>query len=214
VHFDDTPLIDRMLATLTVPNGALNQTHSLINDVPEESEQFSRAELIGADEIDDDIKDMFSPLTQTETTTDENDFLTKMVIEGDAELQAGIRKICIQYKLIFRNTIGDEPANIPPFDLDVDSKKWEQPRNRLQVRAQNIQKQEEIRKQIDIMLKPNINEKSNASYYSQVMMTPKQDGSWRFCADYRNMNDCTEPASWRLGKGDEVDARIGSHKPN
>jgi hypothetical protein len=157
VHFDDTPLIDRMLATLTVPNGALNQTHSLINDVPEESEQFSRAELIGADEIDDDIKDMFSPLTQTETTTDENDFLTKMVIEGDAELQAGIRKICIQYKLIFRNTIGDEPANIPPFDLDVDSKKWEQPRNRLPVRAQNIQKQEEIRKQIDIMLKPNIN---------------------------------------------------------
>jgi hypothetical protein len=94
VHFDDTPLIDRMLATLIVPNDVLNQTHSLITDVPDESEQFSRAELIGADEIDDDTKDMFSPFTQTETSTDENDFLTKMVIEGDAELQAGIRKIC------------------------------------------------------------------------------------------------------------------------
>jgi hypothetical protein len=200
VHFDDTPLIDRMLATLTVPNDVLNQTHSLITDVPDESEQFSRAELIGADEIDDDTKDMFSPFTQTETSTDENDFLTKMVIEGDAELQAGIRKICRKHKSIFRNTIRDEPANIPPFDLDVDSKKWEQPRNRLPVRAQSIQKQEEIRKQIDIMLKLNIIEKSNASYYSQVMITPKKDGSWRFCADYRNMNDCAEPASWPLGQ--------------
>jgi hypothetical protein len=46
------------------------------------------------------------------------------------------------------------------------------------------------------------------------MMTPKKDGSWRFCADYRNMNDCTEPASWPLGKGDEIVARIGSHKPD
>ena len=53
----------------------------------------------------------------------------------------------IKYKSIFRNTIGDEPANIPPFDLDVDMKKWEQPRNRLPVRAQSLQKQEEIRKQ-------------------------------------------------------------------
>jgi hypothetical protein len=46
------------------------------------------------------------------------------------------------------------------------------------------------------------------------MMTPKKDGSWRFCADCKNMNDCTEPASWPLGKGDENVARIGSHKPN
>jgi hypothetical protein len=61
VHFDDTPLIDRVLATLTVPNDALNQTHSLITEVPEEPEQFSRAELTGADEIDDDSKDMFNP---------------------------------------------------------------------------------------------------------------------------------------------------------
>jgi hypothetical protein len=28
------------------------------------------------------------------------------------------------------------------------------------------------------------------------------------------MNDCTEPASWPLGKGDEIVARIGSLKPD
>jgi hypothetical protein len=134
--------------------------------------------------------------------------------KGDAELQTGIRKLCVKYKSIFRNTIGEEPANIPPFDLDVDLKKWEQPRNWLPVRAQSLQKQEEIRKQSDIKFWVNIIEKSNASYYSQVMMPPKEDGSWRICADYRNMDDCTEPASWPLGKGDEIVVRIDSHKPD
>jgi hypothetical protein len=51
VHFDDTPLVGRVFATLTAPNDAFSQTHSLITEVPGESEQFSRAELIGADEI-------------------------------------------------------------------------------------------------------------------------------------------------------------------
>jgi hypothetical protein len=70
VHFDDTPLIGRVLATLTPPNDALNQTHSLLSEVPEELEQFSRAELIGADEIDDDSKEMFNPFLPWETSTD------------------------------------------------------------------------------------------------------------------------------------------------
>jgi hypothetical protein len=48
---------------------------------------------------------MFNPFLPSETSTDANDFLTKLVIEGDAELQAGIRKICIKYKSIFRNTM-------------------------------------------------------------------------------------------------------------
>jgi hypothetical protein len=56
-----------MLATLTGPNDALSQTHSLITEVPGESEQFSRAKLIGADEIDDERKDMFSPFIPNET---------------------------------------------------------------------------------------------------------------------------------------------------
>jgi hypothetical protein len=136
VHFNDTPLIGRVFATLTAPNDAFSKTHSLITEVLGEPEQFSRTELIGADEIDDEIKDMFSPFIPNETSNDENDFLTKIVIEGDAELQNDIRKLCVKYKSIFRNTTGEDPANIPPFDLDVDLKKWEQPRNRLPVRPQ------------------------------------------------------------------------------
>jgi hypothetical protein len=107
VHFDETPLIGKVLATLTAPKDALNQTHSLLLKCLE-NEQFSSSELIGANEIDDDSKDMFNPFLPSEASSDVNDFLTKMVIEGDAELQAGIRKICTKYKFIFRNTIGDD----------------------------------------------------------------------------------------------------------
>jgi hypothetical protein len=215
VHFDDTPLIGKALAPLPALNDALYETHDLITEVPEEFEQLSRAEIIGSDEIDNDSKDMFSPFMNTDDTTDlENDFLTKMVIEGCEELQDGIRKLCIKYKSIFRNTIGSEPADIPPFDLDVDIQKWEMPRNRLPVRSQSREKQVEILKQINIMLELGIIEKSTASYYSQVMMTPKKDGTWRFCADYRNINDCTRPASWPLGKALEILARIGASWPD
>jgi hypothetical protein len=143
--------------------------------VPEEFEQLSRAEIIGSDEIDNDSKDTFSPFMNTDDTTDlENEYLTKMVIEGCEGLQDSLRKLRVKYKSIFRNSIGTEPADIPPFDHDVDIQKWEMPRNRLPVRSQV-----EILKQINIMLELGIIEKSTASYYSQVMMTPKKDGTWR-----------------------------------
>ena len=38
-------------------------------------------------------------------------------------------------------------------------------------------------------------EKSQAPYYSQVLMVTKPDGSKRMCIDYRNLNDCTSDAS-------------------
>jgi hypothetical protein len=87
VHFDDTPLIGRVFATLTAPNDALSQTRSLITEVPGEPEQFSRAELIGADEIDDELKDMFSPFIPNETSNE---------LRRRAELQAGICKLCVK----------------------------------------------------------------------------------------------------------------------
>ena len=131
VHFDDTPLIGKVLATLAAPNDALHQTHSLITEVPEEYEQLSRAEYIGADEIDNDNKDLFAPFRNPpETSANEYDFINKMLIGGCEKLQKDLKDLCKKYKSIFRTKIGPEPARIPPFDLDVDLVKWETPRNR------------------------------------------------------------------------------------
>jgi hypothetical protein len=51
--------------------------------------------------------------------------------------------------------------------------------------------QREVKKQIDDMLYNRIIKKSEASYYSQVLLTPKLGGKWRFCIDYRNLNEAT-----------------------
>jgi hypothetical protein len=66
------------------------------------------------------------------------------------------------------------------------------------VRLQTQPKQVEIHKQVQEMLANGIIEKSQATYYSLLMLTPKPDGSYRFCADYRNMNDATPHASWPI----------------
>jgi hypothetical protein len=87
---------------------------------------------------------------------------------------------------------------MPPFELTIDKSKWETYRNRDPVRVQSQPKQVEIDKQVQEMLANGIIEKSQAIYYSQVMLTPKPDGSYRFCADYHNMNDATPDASWPI----------------
>ena len=57
---------------------------------------------------------------------------------------------------------------------------------------------EEIRKQVEKMEKASIIEKPQASYYWQKILTPKPNGSWRFCVDYRQLNDATVSASWPI----------------
>jgi hypothetical protein len=180
-----------------------------------QTEQLSGAELISNDEIDGDVKDMFAPFrppTQTIGDLDDESFLAKITIEGDDKLQSAIKELCIKYKSIFSDKLSAKPASIPPFDLTVDKKLWETYRNRGPVRVQTPAKQVEIHKQVQEMLKAGIIEKSNASYYSQVMLTPKPNGDFRFCADYRAMNDATASASWPIPNIKQMLARLGAHR--
>jgi hypothetical protein len=43
-------------------------------------------------------------------------------------------------------------------------------------------------------------------------MVPKPDGSKRMCIDFRNLNDCTEDASWPIPHIAEMLRRIGTYK--
>jgi hypothetical protein len=80
------------------------------------------------------------------------------------------------------------------------------------VRVQSSANQAETVKQIDQLLAENIIERSDASYYSQVLLTAKPDGTKRFCIDYRKLNDCTKPASWPLLNVKQMFVRLGTHK--
>ena len=150
------------------------------------------------------------------------------VIEGNSETTSEIPSkifgtpeeieklvaLCTIFKHIFNRELNQEPAAIPAMELDVDQEKWENMKqSRLPARVQSKQKQEETRRQVEVMTKHKIVQPSQeARNYSQVLLTPKPNGKWRFCNDYVAVNTCSKSPGWPLPKIQEMLQRIGSHK--
>jgi hypothetical protein len=149
---------------------------------------------------DDEDWDPFNKTNKTATCT----------ITGSAYVQTEVRKLVEEYKDIFSTTLTDQPALIPPMQLKVDEERWKVRRNATPHRAVSTVKQKEIKRQIDEMLEAKLIRPSQATHYSQVLLTPKPNNQWRFCVDYRNLNDCTQTESWPLPNIKETLNRIGS----
>ncbi len=139
------------------------------------------------------------------------DILDLVTIEGSPVLRKKIRILLEKYRDVFATTLSTEPADIPPFELLVDKEKWESYSNRGPPRVQSPAKQAEILKQVTELLDQGIIEPSMASYYSQVILASKPDDTWRFCIDFRSLNDCTQSASWPIPNIKEMFARLGTH---
>ena len=58
--------------------------------------------------------------------------------------------------------------------------------------------QVEIQRQIEELERLGIIRPCNATHYSQVLLTPKPNGKWRFCVDYRRLNDATASTQWTI----------------
>jgi hypothetical protein len=171
--------------------------------------QHHQAEIID-DEIDNEKTDTFAPFLQQTLSDEKVDFISLITFEGDTELKAGCEALCRKYSHLFNDTLNTEPAAIPPFNLSVDDSKWKTYSNRGPVRTQTPAKEAEIHSQVQQLLASGIIEKSPASHYSQVMLAKKPNGKWRFCIDYRRLNDCTESASWPIPNIKNMLARIGT----
>ena len=63
------------------------------------------------------------------------------------------------------------------------------------------------------MLADGVIEKSDASYYSHLVIVLKTEDKVRVCIDYRNLNDCIKPASWPRPNIRGLFERIGHNKP-
>ena len=170
------------------------------------------------DEIDYDKTDAFSPFLTVDEPVPRNLYfpddplLSSILLEGDEELIKSLVILITKFKHLFSNTLSSTPASIPPFNLVVDNEKWQNPKHRGPPRVQSPAKQAEIAKQIDQLLKQGIIERSNASYYSQIILTPKSDNTYRFCINYRAVNDCTQPASWPVPHIGQMLIQLGGQK--
>ena len=116
-----------------------------------------------------------------------------MTIEGSPELRQRIKALVLRYRKIFQRTVLTTPAIVTPMKLDVDENMWSRARrNKLAARPLTLEKGKELRRQVDALLQLGVIKRSNASSYSQVHLVPKPNGKWRFCIDYRFLNDSTE----------------------
>ena len=206
--------------SLSVPQGnpltskfeepAVSQTSRLLASLVLESEQLSGVPLSDEDEIDHDKTDMFKPWLPTSSNAD---ILSLIHISGDKDLQLRLRALCTEFADVFSNELPQEPAKIPPFNLVVDDLEWKVSKNRAPPRQQSIVKQIALFKTLQTLISQGIVEKSQSPHYSQILMVPKPDGTFRMCVDYRALNDCTSDASWPIPNIAEMLRRIGNQKP-
>jgi hypothetical protein len=134
-------------------------------------------------------------------------------IEGTDSLKGRLKAICLKYKGIFSFKLKTSPADVKPLELEVDKKMWESKSNALPPRRLPVSTQKELSEQIDSLEKAEVIRPSQAPYYSQILMVPKKDKTWRFCIDFRQLNAATKSMSWTIPHIKEVLDRIGSQSP-
>ena len=61
-----------------------------------------------------------------------------------------------------------------------------------------------VEEQIDDMLKAGVIQPSSSPWASPILLVPKPDGTWRFCIDYRRVNEVTVPDSYALPSVQEI----------
>ena len=142
----------------------------------------------------------------------DSDPISLIHLAGDEEQKNKLRILVHEFEDIFSSELSHTPADIPPFDFNVNDVKWKIPKNRQPPWTKSNVDQADILSQITKLEKHKIVEKSNAAYYSQVLLVPKSDGTKRMCIDFRNLNNCTEDKSHPIPHIGEMLRRIGAHK--
>ena len=170
--------------------------------------------ILAVDDIDNDKTDTFAPFLTNASPSPATSFLDEITFGGDASLQSGLRALCSEYADIFSDTLPKKAADLKPFEINVDKAKWEQDSNRTPTRPQSSKKMTEIKKHIDDMMNSGIIEKAETPYYSHPVIVQKTETSFRFCIDYRGLNEATESASWPLPNITQLFDRICAHKPD
>ncbi|KAE8685919.1 hypothetical protein F3Y22_tig00111088pilonHSYRG00141 [Hibiscus syriacus] len=111
-----------------------------------------------------------------------------VIQEASKPIPAAIQSLLESYKDIF-----EEPRGLPPVrnhDHGISLKPDSIPVNLRPYRFPHNQKAE-VERQIATMLSSSIIQPSKSPFASPCLLIKKKDGSWRFCVDYRQLNNMT-----------------------
>jgi len=133
----------------------------------------------------------------TPATANTNDtFSLDHLPEGDREQ---LQKLLSQYSDIFN----DMPGKTTLCTHKIELKPETRPTGLSPYRV-HPEKTEQIRKELDLMIKMGVIEESNSPWASSVVLIPEPDGSIRFCVDYRRLNDVTLPNAYPLPRVEDL----------
>ncbi len=108
------------------------------------------------------------------------------------------------------------PADLPPLDVAVDKQKSEVPKNQGRARPTSAQKQQELRRKLDILQKIKV---INGSCHRYKGLLPGPTGEeagnrWKgICIDYRALNECIGHMNWARPNILHMVNQIGAKKP-
>ena len=114
--------------------------------------------------------------------------IEELTKKGDEEDTPMIRTLLQQYTDLF-----EDPKGLPPkraIDHRIMVMPNQQPINVRPYKYGHVQK-EEIEKLVVEMLQAGVIRPSRSPYSSPVLLVRKKDGGWRFCVDYKKLNQVT-----------------------
>lgn len=104
----------------------------------------------------------------------------------------------------------DRPGKCNIFKHDIKLVSYDVQPIRQRAYRLNPQKREIMKKEVDFLLNHHLAEPSNSPWASPSLLIPKADGSFRFCTDYRKVNQVTVSDSFPLPLIEDVIDQIGN----
>ena len=201
-------------------HGKLYSKNELLDPLPDDDDDIDRfrtkshwEKYFDEAQAHEDIRE-FKPTASTLMTVEQIVDLVTIDESLSLEDRDIIKKCLHKHRDRFAVKVGKHPARIPPFEINVKDNEWASEKHRNErPRPQSMAKQIAIRKFIQKALADGIIRPSNAEYFSQVLLTPKANGDWRFCVDYRRLNALTKGHhGWPLPNIESMLLRLGSHQ--
>jgi hypothetical protein len=181
---------------------------------------YSKEDLLDVEDDSDNI-DIFIGETPHDrlcsSTQQLNDIesIKAIKIEGNETFLSKANLLVTKYADRFKSSLTSEAARLKPFDLELEpgSSWYTNKQSKLPNRLQSKNKREATREFVKNALATGLIEPSQAESWSQILLTPKSNGKWRFCVDYRLLNQETRSMGWPLPNIKQMLERIGEKKP-
>lgn len=118
-----------------------------------------------------------------------------------------LRLLLERHKPIFREPQQYGASKVPPHHIRTTSDRPVATRSRRYSQAEH----EEIDRQVDTMLTKGAVGPSTSPWAAPIVLARKKDGTWRFCVDYRGLNNITPRDVYPLPRIDDaLDALAGA----